>query len=136
MTNIATSLSNSVIARRIYRSKAAEKGIHETDKYYLLATIKNNTVSIFKDETSDAMLGAAARLLQNNTTGGFVLTNGVKAAFLGETNSFFGSQAGAGITVGSYNTVIGARALAASEGAAYDRPPQIGSITEKGATVW
>ncbi|PYS49184.1 MAG: hypothetical protein DMF68_10790 [Acidobacteria bacterium] len=113
LRNVPTG-SNSVIARKIYRSKAVETGDHETDKYFLLATINDNTTTSYTDNTPDARLVSSARLIQNNTTGGYFFVNNTKAGFLGETNTYLGQLSMNGVKIGSYNTAMGVRSLGVS----------------------
>jgi hypothetical protein len=115
ISNIPVSSNSAVIARGLYRSKAREKGNLETDKYYLLTTIKNNTTTSYADAVADNNLGPAARLLQNNTTAGSFWKNRTKTGFIGETNTFLGLASGA-VSIGSYNTAVGVRAIGSADG--------------------
>lgn len=73
ITNIATSSSASVTARKIYRTKAGGS------TFYLLTTISDNTTTSYTDNTADASLGASAGVAGplNSTAGGIYADAGL-----------------------------------------------------------
>ncbi len=104
LTSIPISTSGSVIARKIYRTKAGD-----TD-YYLLTTINDNTTTTYTDNTADASLGGVIANNRENSSFGKIFIDNVVSLSLGE-NSFVGFGSGASNTTGINNTVVGYLAL-------------------------
>lgn len=88
---------------------------YETDKYYLVGTIPNNTATTFTDNVADINLTPAGGLLANNSTAARVLIGAVPGGWIAQTNTAFGFRAGAfdetrfDANTGEYNTSVGAR---------------------------
>jgi hypothetical protein len=98
-----------VTGRRIWRSKAVAP-MTETEKYFLVATLSDNTTTSYVDNASDASLIVEGRLLHNNSTGGTLKVGTTPAGFIGEMNTVFGFNSQRPTSVGEVNTVFGARA--------------------------
>lgn len=107
LTGIPTSTISSVTQRKIYRTKAGG-----TD-YYLLTTLTNNTATTFTDNVADASLGADSAKGRDNTTAGWIYTNGQKGGYIGSNNDALGYLALDHFTYGSNNVAMGASALTA-----------------------
>ena len=104
LTNIPTSTSSSVTARKIYRTKAGGTS------YFLLATLRDNIATGYTDNTADSDLGTDIADDRQNNTFGKIFLDDVITASLANYNTVLGYLAGANITVGSYNLFIGGRA--------------------------
>ena len=112
LSSIPLSSSNSVTARKIYRTKAGGTG------YYLLTTISDNTTTSYTDNTADADLtGSIGDTFFNdreNDSFGRIFIDGIKSFGLGDTNTFVGQGAGNSISSGFSNTALGVHTLYAN----------------------
>jgi len=122
---IPVSSSALVTARKLYRTKAGVPDVH-----YLLATISDNTTTLYVDNTADAALGGeiphglinsaftAGRLLIDGHTllreSGHELAIGRMAGGTASASSYnniyIGEIAGQSVENGAYNTVVGSQA--------------------------
>ena len=117
LTDIPTSSSGSVIARRIYRTKAGGSYL------YYLTTINDNTTTTYTDNKADADLGTEINNNRYNNTYGKVIIDGKVCLDIGNNvfvgvdagkdnsagyaNTFLGFQAGYENTSGNFNTFLG-----------------------------
>lgn len=69
LTNIPISTSSNVIARKIYRSLAADSS--DITVGYLVTTINDNTTTTYVDDIAEGSLGAQSQRI--NTTGGLLV---------------------------------------------------------------
>lgn len=137
MSNIPTSSDSNVIARKIYRTSIAGGQYFG----YYLATINDNTTTVYIDNTADSGLTATDYwYARPNTTSGKIyyrytgasssLFNvndkdcsvGMRALQIatGTGNTAFGADAGAGVTTGAGNVYIGQGAGQVSAGGSYN----------------
>src|SRR5262249_12205617 len=100
--------SPSVIGRKIWRSKVKAPPT-ETEKYFLVAAITDNTTTTFTDNIPDSRLGVEGRLLHNNSTAGVLKVGSVSSGFIGELNTVLGYNTQPANSIGEVNTVFGAR---------------------------
>ena len=100
LSGILESGSGSVIARKIYRTKAG--GI----LYYLLDTMSNNSETTYTDNTADASLGVNGTYRADNTFGKIIVNNVICGSFA-SNNTFLGLYTGRDNTTGDGNTFIG-----------------------------
>ena len=105
LSSIPVSSSNSVTARKIYRTKAGGS------TYFLLTTISDNTTTTYTDNTADANLTGGVADSRENNSFGKMFIDSVKSLSLGGTNTFVGQNAGGAITTGFENTALGVNAL-------------------------
>ena len=107
--NIPISTDERVTGRKIYRTKA------NTPYYesYFLATIANNSDTVYSDVISDISLttGHYGGIYNVNTTNRFVTLNNFAAMAIDENLTAFGKKAGESIQVGGIlNTLFGSSA--------------------------
>ena len=108
LTNIPVSANTTVLARKIYRSKAGAFN----GPFYLVTTINDNVTTTYTDNATDASLGTAGSII--NTTGGTISVNNSRALYVSTGNDasvYLGKFAGLGIKSGNYNTGIGTGTL-------------------------
>jgi len=101
LTGIELSTSNSVISRKIYRTKAGA-----SSTYYYLDTISDNTTTTYTDNIADSSLGINSTFRENDTLGK-ILVDGVESLTLGPDSVYVGRYAGDSMTTGFNNTGIG-----------------------------
>ena len=104
LTGIPVSGSSSVIARKIYRTKAGGSD------YYLLATISDNTTTIYTDNTADASLTGFVANFKKNDSFGKIIVDNVVSFSVGNSNTLMGYEAGLNNDDGYANTFIGSSA--------------------------
>ncbi len=94
-----------VTARKIYRTNA-DSGFNGYTDMYFVATINNNTTTVYTDNIADASLGAAGP--GNNTTGGGFYINSNRFLESNSLNLSLGYNSGGATGSGElYNTFIG-----------------------------
>lgn len=110
ITGIPVSTDATVTARRIYRTKAGGS------TYFFIATLSDNTTTIYTDNTADASLPATAgQYASNNSTSGWIFLNNAPVFSLyGAFNTFVGLNVGNTTLTGSgFNQGFGYNNLAA-----------------------
>lgn len=107
---IPVSADPSVTARKIYRNKAAGYGVPST-LLYLVATIADNTTTVYSDNIADASLGVA--IPRVNTSGGQFFFNGSRVGFVNKDSTSFGFNS-ALQNNGYANTSFGVNSLTAN----------------------
>ncbi len=101
LLNIPISSSVSVVARRIYRTKAGGS------IYYLLDTISDNTTTIYIDNIADSNLDNALANFRENSTFGKIFIDGKARIKISSTNVFIGNRAGDSNFLGYENVFLG-----------------------------
>ena len=96
-----------VTARKLYRTKAGS--IYNE---YLLATVNDNTTTIYVDTAADTTLTAEYRnsYYRANTTTNYITVRGIKAMTVDPRATYFGFNAGSSITSAGYNAFFGSDA--------------------------
>jgi hypothetical protein len=97
--------SGIVTQRKIYRTYAGASPF-----YYYLATVTDNTTTVYNDNTPDGSLGALYFNKDNTTAGAFYIGT-AWAGYLGKVNTALGLAALQSNTSGYDNTAYGSQAL-------------------------
>ncbi|MHA1304509.1 MAG: hypothetical protein ACTSPI_12500 [Candidatus Heimdallarchaeaceae archaeon] len=105
LTNIPISQSNTVTARKIYRTKA-----NSPNFYFYLTTLSDNTATSYIDNISDSNLGSLRNSYTPNTTYGKIYLDNTKMLDINGKNTLIGIGAAQNITIGYANTVVGENA--------------------------
>jgi hypothetical protein len=100
---IPTSADYRVTGRKLYRTKAGGSN-YQT---FLLATIPDNTTTLYVDNAADASLVTAGGYYQVNSTTKNLTINNVKAMTLDAMGTYYGINAGASVTSGGQNSFFG-----------------------------
>lgn len=102
----------SVTSRRLYRTKANDPVIDDITLVYLVTNILDNTTAVFTDNRADSTLGTMTYGILDNTTGGNLWVNGVKAGTIGHRwSTAFGYGVLDNNVGGGGNTAFGAYVL-------------------------
>lgn len=101
LSAIPVSSSNSVTARKIYRTKAG------ASLYYYLDEITDNSTTTYTDNIADASLGVDIYNDKQNTTIGGIKIDGSYGMRVFGKNCLFGIGALESITIGNANTAVG-----------------------------
>ena len=104
LTNIPLSSSPAVTARKIYRNLAGG-AIH-----FYLATISDNTTTIYTDNIADGSLGTYSWDSRQNDTFGKIINDSIEILSVGSTNTLVGYNTARSVNLGKNITFIGADA--------------------------
>ena len=104
LTSIPVSSSSSVTARKIYRTLAGGS-IH-----FYLATISDNTTTVYTDNIADGSLGTYSWDTRQNDTFGKIINDSIEVFSVGSTNTLLGYNTAQATNLGKNITFIGANA--------------------------
>lgn len=111
LTNIPTSSSVLVTARKIYRTKIADIALGHSNFLYLVATINDNTTQTYTDSAADSAIAANPSQYKDNSTTGRIYHGSVLAGVLSRANTGWGLYGLQSITTGFDNCTFGINAL-------------------------
>jgi len=106
LTNIPVSTSGSVTARKIYRTKAGGS----EDNIFFLATLNDNTTTIYTDNIADADLSSDTVYYKENNSFGKLKVDDIDVLSVEQSNIFLGRNSGFSNSGSIQNVIIGREA--------------------------